>query len=70
MAQEWEKATDILGLSRIPETEELVESPLDALGPLLLALGGILVRKSQGVDVGPIRQEVEVQQAQVRQEDR
>lgn len=57
------------GLFGIPEGEELVKGPLDTLNPLLLALGGVFVGKGQGVDVGPVWEQVEVEQAQVGEQD-
>jgi hypothetical protein len=57
--------TYITGFVRVPQAEELVQRPLNALDALLLALGGIFGTERQGVEIGPIGPQIEIQQAEV-----
>lgn len=54
----------------VPQREQLVERPLDGLDPLLLTLGSIFVGECQGVDIWPVGQVIEVQKAQIGEEQR
>ena len=53
----------ISGLVGVPQLKQPEQRPLDALDALLLALRGVLGAEGQGVDVGPVGEKVEVEEA-------
>ena len=66
MFERWEERLQLVpGFLGVPEVEELIKSPFNALNALLLTLGCIFYAEGGRIDVGPIRKQVQIKQSKV-----